>query len=149
MAYFGHHHASQLCQDILHGYLWPQPVTLWTNNPDPINIPPMLAYIYHTWILWEWYPMGWVVLQRFVAFGFLRFPQVHVIHVVLVVDHGGTHGTWATILEKGWKPCENMWELCPWSKLLGQVKTACHGGSNHLCFFHEPSPLLFFTLAQL
>jgi hypothetical protein len=52
--------------------------------------------------------MGWVVLQRFVAFGFLRFPQVHVIHVVLVVDHGGTHGTWATILEKGWKPCENM-----------------------------------------
>lgn len=49
-----------------------------------------------------------LVLQRFVAFGFLRFSQVHVIHVVLVVDHGGTHGTWATILEKGWKPCENM-----------------------------------------
>ena len=49
-----------------------------------------------------------LVLQRFVAFGFLRFSEVHVIHVVLVVDHGGTHGTWATILEKGWKPCENM-----------------------------------------
>jgi len=49
-----------------------------------------------------------LVLQRFVAFGFLRFSQVHVIHVVLVVDHGGTHGTRATILEKGWKPCENM-----------------------------------------
>ena len=22
------------------------------GNMDPINIPPMLAYIYHTWILW-------------------------------------------------------------------------------------------------
>jgi len=24
------------------------------GNMDPINIPQMLAYIYHTWILWVW-----------------------------------------------------------------------------------------------
>ena len=26
------------------------------GNMDPINIPPMLALIYHTWILWECLP---------------------------------------------------------------------------------------------
>ena len=60
------------------------------------------------------------VLQRFIALGFLRFSQVHVIHVEVVVDHGGTHGPWVTILKRtgGWNPIK-----------VAEAKAACHGGS--------------------
>ena len=39
---------------------------------DPINIPQMLAYIYHTWILWEW----------IVGYGFVPFPWCFLVRLI-------------------------------------------------------------------
>ena len=52
---------------------------------DPINIPPMLAYIPAPWILWVWH---WVYLTRGCVTHMLHFWQITHVWFLLGVNDG-------------------------------------------------------------
>ena len=118
MAYVVHHHASQLCQDILHGYLWPQPG--WAG-------PSTLRCL-------------WVSS----VFASARDPRCTRRRSWRHSWHVGDHPREGVETLREHVRTMSMIKV---ARALGQAKTACHGGSKHLCFFHEPA--LFFYVSTI